>query len=90
MIDGALNANNETVVPKMGENDDFALGFLDAPYSLIDAAGQNWTMPRVLVSEEAAACTRCHRVSEDRWSEDWIDRIVGENDAWTNITTDEV
>ena len=88
-IDAALDANGEQVVPRMGEDDDYVLGFLDAPYSLVNRYGQNWTMPDVLTSPEAAACTRCHRISDGRWTNDWIDRLVGEDTAWSNITTDE-
>lgn len=88
-IDGALDGNDEQVVPRMGEDDDYALGFLDAPYSLVNRFGQEWTMPKVLTSPEAAACTRCHRISDGRWTNDWIDRLVGEDTTWTGITTDE-
>jgi len=88
-IDGAKDSNDEEVVPRMGENDDFALGFLDAPYSLVNRFGQGWTMPDVLTSPEAAACTRCHRISDGRWTNDWIDRLVGEDTTWSNITTNE-
>lgn len=88
-IDGALDRNGDQVVPRMGENDDFALGFNDAPYTLIDEAGQGWTMPKSLVSTEAAACTRCHRIGSGRWTAQWIDRLAGEDNAWTNMTTDE-
>jgi hypothetical protein len=88
-IDQAKDANGNHVVPRMGEDDDYALGFNDAPYSLVNRFGQNWTMPQVLVSEEANACTRCHRIGNDEWTTKWIDRLVGEDDAWTGITTDE-
>ncbi len=88
-IDGALDANGDQVVPRMGEDDDFALGYNDAPYSLINRYGQGWTMPKSLVSEEAAACTRCHRIGGGKWMTEWIDRLVGEDATWAGITTDE-
>ncbi len=88
-IDGALKANGEQVIPRMGEHDDFALGFNDGPYSLVNRFGQNWTMPKHIKAPEAAACTRCHRVADGRWGREWIDRLVGEDDAWSTITTDE-
>lgn len=86
-IDGALDQNGDPVVPKMGVNDDFVLGYNDAPYSIINRAGQGWTMPKQLVSREAAACTRCHRIGDGRWMQSWIDRLVSEDQSWTNITT---
>ncbi len=87
-IDQAVDANGDAVVPKMGQNDDFVLGYNDAPYSVVNRAGQGWTMPKQLVSPEAAACTRCHRIgANDRWMGSWIDRLVGEDSSWTNITT---
>lgn len=87
-IDGALDANNDPVVPKMGVNDDFVLGYNDAPYSLINLNGQGWKMPQHLVSPEAAACTRCHRIGHDeRWANDWMARLEGKDSSWVNITT---
>ncbi len=87
-IDGALDANGDPVVPKMGIDDDFALGFLDAPYSLVNAQGQGWTMPRTIESQGAAACRKCHRISDDRWTNSWLDRIDGRDSSWVSITTE--
>lgn len=87
-IDGAKSEAGDPIVPKMGVDDDFVLGYNDAPYSIVNATGQGWSMPKHLVSEEAAACTRCHRIgADDRWMDDWIDRLVGEDPSWVNITT---
>jgi len=71
-IDGALDANGNPVVPKMGHSPDFVEGY-NGPYSLLDSADQGWTMPQHLVSDEAAACTKCHRVGRDQWisSSNW-------------------
>ncbi len=87
-IDGALNGEGDPIVPKMGINDDFVLGFNDAPYSILNAAGQGWSMPKQLVSEEASACTSCHRMGSGRWTSSWIDRLVGQDQAWTAITSE--
>ncbi|MBL4686023.1 MAG: hypothetical protein JKY37_15625 [Nannocystaceae bacterium] len=81
-IDGARFPNGETVVPKMGEHENFALGFNDAPYKLVNGSGQGWTMPESLVSAEVAACTKCHRVADDRWSDNWFDRMDGSSTSW--------
>ncbi|HUH04660.1 MAG TPA: hypothetical protein VML75_21840, partial [Kofleriaceae bacterium] len=87
-IDQAVDENGNPVVPKMGQHDDFVLGYNDAPYSVMNRVGQGWTMPKHLVSPEAAACTRCHRIgADDRWMNDWMERMVGEDTAWTGITT---
>jgi hypothetical protein len=72
----------------MGVDEDFALGFNAAPYSIVNQEGQGWRMPEVLVSEEAAACTRCHRIGNGRWMRSWIDRLVSADSSWTNITTE--
>jgi len=87
-IDGARDESGDTVVPRMGENDDFFLGFNDAPYSIVNLRGQGWTMPNQIVSEEAAPCTRCHRMGGDgRWANSWLRRLEGEDSAWNRITT---
>ncbi|MFK7988575.1 MAG: hypothetical protein AB8I08_21325 [Sandaracinaceae bacterium] len=87
-IDGALNEDGDPVIPRMGDHEDFALGYNDTPYHIINTDGQGWTMPRQLVSPEAAACTRCHRIGDGRWTTSWIDRIAGDDTGWTNITTE--
>jgi hypothetical protein len=87
-IDQALTPAGDPVVPKMGIDDDFALGYADAPYSIVNLKGQGWTMPKMLTSPEAAACTRCHRMGDGRWTRGWIDRLVGEDASWTNMTTE--
>ncbi|GAB5546310.1 MAG: hypothetical protein SangKO_060700 [Sandaracinaceae bacterium] len=87
-IDGALDEDGDPVVPRMGIHEDFALGYNDAPYHILNTDGQGWTMPRQLVSEEASACTRCHRIGDGRWTRSWIDRLVGEDTRWTNITSE--
>lgn len=72
----------------MGIHDGYVLGNNEAPYSLVNSEGQGWTYDRMLVSEEAAACTKCHRIGEGRFGRSWIDRMVGENAGWRNITTE--
>jgi hypothetical protein len=45
-------------------------------------------MPKVLVSEEAAACTKCHRIGNGRWTESWLTRLEGGDGSWTGILTE--
>jgi hypothetical protein len=87
-IDQAERDTDDPVVPKMGIDDDFALGYADAPYTIVNSEGQGWTMPRQLVSEEARACTNCHRIGDGQWSSEWISRLVGQDASWTQITTE--
>jgi len=86
-IDGALDDSGDPIVPRMGVDDDFVLGFNDAPYSILNTEGQGWTMPQQITSEEADACTRCHRMADGRWAKDWLHRLDGTDQAWTRITT---
>ncbi len=66
-IDGALREDGTPVVPKFGQHPDFVEGY-NGPYHLIDADDQEWNAPKHIVNEEAAACTRCHRIGLDQWS----------------------
>jgi hypothetical protein len=87
-IDGARDAMNHAIVPKLGEDPDFVIGYNDAPYDIINKAGQSWTMEKSLVSPEAAACTKCHRIGSGRWI-DWISRLDGLDDSFRSVTSDE-
>lgn len=66
-IDGAVDEHGDPVVPKMGHNPDFVKGY-NGPYKLVDAKDQGWEEPVHLVSEEASACTSCHRIGLDQWT----------------------
>ncbi|MEM7608371.1 MAG: hypothetical protein AAF411_23700, partial [Myxococcota bacterium] len=80
-ISRAIGEDGRPVVPRMGVHEDFALGWADAPYDLVarDRVCQGsrcgWEMPQHLVSEEAAPCTRCHRIGDDVWARDWLRRL---------------
>jgi hypothetical protein len=73
-IDGAKRSDGTTVVPKMGENPDFPISQLDAPYSIIAADNLGFQLPKQLVSDEVGACNNCHRLGGNtlgtfaRWS----------------------
>ncbi|MBA3397356.1 MAG: PPC domain-containing protein [Deltaproteobacteria bacterium] len=87
-IDGAKDQAGRPIVPKMGIDPDLALGALDTPYALVNLKGQGWKMPKQLVSTEANACLKCHRMGDGRWSDSWIERLEGTDTSWKNITTD--
>ena len=81
-IDGALDGAGKPVVPKMGVDPDFAVGYNDSPYAIVNLAGQGWRMEKSLVSTEAAACTRCHRIGSGRWAQDWVSRLDGSDSSF--------
>jgi hypothetical protein len=87
-IDGAKDANGRPIVPKMGVDADLALGSNDAPYAIVNRRGQGWTMPKHLVSEQANACLKCHRMGDGRWADSWLERLEGQDSSWLGITTD--
>jgi hypothetical protein len=87
-IDQAVTEAGDPVVPKMGIDEDFPVGYAEAPYTIVNSQGQGWTMPKQLVSREASACTNCHRIGNGEWTGGWIDRLVGQDQAWTEITTE--
>jgi hypothetical protein len=86
-IDQARASDGAAMVPKMGEHDNFALGYNDAPYTILNSGGQGWSMPQQNTSPEVAACTRCHRMGDNKWSREWLTRLNGTDSAWTDITT---
>ena len=87
-IDGALDRAGKPIVPKMGVDPDFALGYNDSPYAIVNLQGQGWTMEKSLVSPEAAACTKCHRIGSGRWL-DWVSRLDGTDEYFRGVTSDE-
>ena len=86
-IDGAKDPQGRPIVPRVGVDPDYPIGVNDSPYALINAAGQNWTMKQQLVSPEANACLRCHRMAGGQFTSTWLSRLEGTDTAWTNITT---
>lgn len=100
---GAKHDDGTSVVPRLGEHPDFVEGY-NSPYSLVDQNDQGWNIPRRLVSNEASACTSCHPITLDQWissgehgngegcefcgSAPWINRMVGEDAAWTQLVSE--
>src|SRR3569623_2076735 len=87
-FDGAKDAQGNPVIPKMGIAPDFAIGANDTPYSIVNLHGQNWRLEKQLVSAEANACLRCHRIGSGVWADQYLDRLQGTDTSRTSITTD--
>ncbi|MGE3542674.1 MAG: PPC domain-containing protein [Kofleriaceae bacterium] len=87
-IDGAKDQNGRPIVPKMGVDPDMPLGANDAPYSLVNARGQGWRMQKHLVSPEANACLKCHRIGDGKWATAWLNRVEGSSFSWDLLVTD--
>jgi len=86
-IDGAKDPQGRPVVPRMGVDPDYPIGANDAPYALVNAAGQGWTMKEQLVSPQANACLRCHRMGAGEFTTAWLSRLEGTDPAFTSLTT---
>ena len=69
-IDGAVRANGKSVVPKMGELNDYLISKNDAPFYVVNQDAQGFVIPKQLVSEEVGPCANCHRVPVAR---DWME-----------------
>jgi hypothetical protein len=87
-IDGAKDAQGRPIVPKMGIDPDLPIGANDTPYAIVNLRGQHWTMEKQIVSAEANACLRCHRMGGGEWASDYLSRMNGTDTSWANITTD--
>ncbi len=69
-IDGATRSDGTPIVPKMGVHQDFEISWNASPYNIVNRAAMargrvgdsSWEIPKHLVSEEAEACTSCHRI----------------------------
>ncbi len=87
-IDGAKDSAGRPIVPKMGVDPDLAIGALETPYSIVNLKGNAWTMPKQIVSPEANACLKCHRMGDGRWTDDWLERLEGTDSSWNTLTTE--
>jgi hypothetical protein len=69
-IDTATRNDGSPIVPKMGEHADFEISWNASPYSIVNrkaqaearVGGNSWEIPKQIVSEQAEACTSCHRI----------------------------
>lgn len=86
-IDEAKRGNGHPIVPKMGEHPDYPISNFDLPYKLVNGPAQGFQVPKQLVSEDAAACTTCHRAAGAAFGE-FSDWAVGKGDAYFGKITD--
>ena len=84
-IDGALRTNGKPIVPKMGEDPDFAISQNDRPYYVVNQDAQGFKMPQQLVSEEASACATCHRVQANRDWANFTEWSTGTGDGYMSF-----
>ncbi len=86
-IDGALDNSGRQIVPKMGVDEDYPMGANDAPYHLVNAAGQGWAAQKHITDERAAACTKCHRMGKGYQWKTYASRLDGSNTTWKGLLT---
>ena len=86
-IDQAKRSDGKTIVPKMGEQRDWPISHLDAPYRLINGPAQGFEVPKQLVSEDVAPCTTCHRVAGKAFAE-FAEWSTGEGEPYYSKITD--
>lgn len=86
-IDQAKRRDGHTIVPKMGELSDYPISDLTRPYYLVNGEPQGFSVPKQLVSEEAAACTTCHRVAGAAFAE-FAEWATGTGDPYFNKITE--
>jgi len=85
-IDGAKRSSGKTIVPKIGEQPEFPISRLDAPYNIVAADQLGFSIPKQLVSDEVGACNNCHRLAGNTMS-DFARWSTGTgDDYYSNIT----
>src|SRR5262249_38059943 len=87
-VDGAKDAQGRPVVPEMGGGPGLAPRANAPPTGVGQLRGQHWTMEKQIVSAEANACLRCHRMGGGQWAQSYLTRLDGTDSSWTGITTD--
>lgn len=91
-IDQAMYPDGRYVVPRIQSDPDFSS---DGPYWILGMKGRE--MRKKLVSQEAAVCTSCHRLSDgntlsgrETGGGSWVERSIGEDDAFNRHVTSAV
>ncbi len=87
-IDGAKRSNGKPIVPMLGTLPDLPISNPDAPYNIVAADKLGFTIPKVLVSEEASACTNCHTLAQGNTLGNFTDWSTGTGDAYYAKITD--
>ena len=88
-IDGAKDEKGDPIIPMLGVDDGFSVGFNEAPYVIVGTESLGWRMPKHITSPEAAACTKCHRMGDGRWARSWLRRLDHDDSFWDRLLTAE-
>jgi hypothetical protein len=86
-IDGAKRANGKAVVPMLGQHADLPIS-TPLPYNLVAADKLGFKLPKILISEEASACTNCHTLAQGKTMGDFTEWSTGTGDTYMNKMTD--
>lgn len=86
-IDGAKKRDGKTVVPKFGENPDYLISDLAAPYRLVNGPAQGFGTSPQFTGEAVGACVTCHRVAGAAFAE-FSEWATGTGDAYYGKITD--
>jgi cytochrome c553 len=87
-IDGAKRPNGTPIVPRKGMHADFPISALDAPYNIVAADHLGFSLPKLLVSEGAGACTNCHGLAGIRSLGDFTEWSTGTGEEYYSKITD--
>jgi len=86
-IDEAKRSNGTSIVPKLGEQNDYPISRIDRPYRLINGPAQGFGTSPQQTSELVAPCTTCHRVAGAAFAE-FSEWATGTGDAYFSKITD--
>jgi hypothetical protein len=87
-IDGAKRSNGKPIVPMLGTLPDLPISNPDSPYNIVAASKLGFTIPKVLVSEEASPCTNCHTLAAGNTLGNFTEWSTGTGDAYYAKITD--
>ena len=87
-IDGAKRSNGKPIVPMLGALPDLPISNPDAPYNIVGGDKLGFQIPKVLISEEASACTNCHTLAQGSTLGNFTDWSTGTGDVYFGKITD--
>lgn len=87
-IDGAKRSNGKPIVPMLGALPDFPISNPDSPYNIVGADKLGFSIPKVLVSDEASACTNCHTLAQGNTAGKFSEWSTGTGSSYFDKITD--